>query len=92
MQAAGVAGGVVETGEDMMEYDPQLQQRHFFYEFDHPEIGKHRIGRLSFMLSKSPYEVRRAPLLGEHNEHALKEILGMSDDEIAELVIEGVVE
>jgi len=31
-------------------------------------------------------------LLGEHNEYAFKEILGMSDGEIAELVIEGVIE
>jgi crotonobetainyl-CoA:carnitine CoA-transferase CaiB-like acyl-CoA transferase len=34
--------------------------------------------------------MRRAPLLGEHNEYVLKGILGMSDEEIAELVIEGV--
>ena len=44
------------------------------------------------MLSKSSYELRSAPLLGEHNEYALKDILGMSDEEIDELVIEGVVE
>jgi len=44
------------------------------------------------MLSKVPCELRRAPLLGEHNEYALKEILGMSDEEIAELVVEGVIE
>ncbi len=92
MQAAGVAAGVVETGEDMMEHDPQLQHRHFFQELDHPEIGKHRVRGHSFVLSKSPYEVRRSPLLGEHNEYLLKEILGMSDEEVAELVIEGVLE
>jgi crotonobetainyl-CoA:carnitine CoA-transferase CaiB-like acyl-CoA transferase len=33
-----------------------------------------------------------APLLGEHNEYVLKEILGMSDEEIAELIIEGAIE
>lgn len=32
------------------------------------------------------------PLLGEHNEYALKNILGMDEDEIAELVVEGVLE
>ena len=92
MQAAGVAAGVLETGEDMTEHDPQLKHRHFFWEFEHPETGNYRGWRPSFVLSKSPCEVRRAPLLGEHNEYALKEILGMSDDEIAELVIQGVVE
>ena len=92
MQAAGVGAGVVESSQDILEHDPQLKHRHFFWELDHPEIGKHRLRGHSFVLSKSPYEVRRAPLLGEHNEYALKELLGMSDDEIAELVIEGVLE
>ena len=92
MQAAGVAAGLVETGEDMMENDPQLKHRHFFRKLDHPEIGEHRIGGTSFLLSKAPYELRRAPVLGEHNEYALKEILGMSDDEVAELVIKGALE
>jgi len=92
MQATGVAAGVIATGEDLLEHDPQLRHRHFFWEVDHPEVGKYRTGGPSYVLSKLPCEVRRAPLLGEHNEYALKELLGMSDDEIAELVIDGVVE
>ena len=92
MQAAGVAAGVLQTGEDLLEHDPQLKHRHFFWELDHPEIGRYRAPGPPFILSKSPYELRRAPLLGEHNEYALKEILGMSDEEIAELVVEGAVE
>jgi len=30
MQAAGVPAGVLETGEDMLEHDPQFKHRHFF--------------------------------------------------------------
>ncbi len=92
MQAAGVAAGVVETGEDLLEHDPQLKHRRFFQELDHPEIGKHYARGPAFVLSKCPCELQRAPLLGEHCEYVLKEILGMSDDEIAELVIEEVLE
>jgi len=92
MQAGGVAAGVLETGEDLLENDPQLKHRHFFWELDHPEIGKHYAPGPSFILSKSPCELRCAPLIGEHNEYALKEILGLSDDEITELIAEGVVE
>lgn len=92
MQAAGVAAGTVQTTEDAMDHDPQLRQRSFFCELDHPEIGKYRAPRSSFVLSKSPCELKRAPLLGEHNEYALKKILGMSDEEIADLVIEEVLE
>jgi crotonobetainyl-CoA:carnitine CoA-transferase CaiB-like acyl-CoA transferase len=36
--------------------------------------------------------VRRAPLLGEHNEYVLKEILGMSDEQIVDLVVAEVIE
>jgi benzylsuccinate CoA-transferase BbsF subunit len=92
MQAAGVAAGIVATGEDMLEYDPQLKHRHFFWELDHPEIGKYRAAGPAFVLSKSHREVRSAPLLGEHSEYVLKEILGIADDEIAELVMEGILE
>ena len=92
MQAAGVAAGVLETGEDLLEHDPQLRHRHLFWELVHPEIEKYRAPGPSLVLSKSPCELQRAPLLGEHNEYALKDILGMSDEEIAELVMEGVLE
>jgi hypothetical protein len=30
-----------------------------------------------------------APCLGQHNDYILKEVLGMSDDEVAELLIAG---
>ncbi len=92
MQRAGVAAGVLQNGQDLLEHDPQLKHRHYFWELDHPEIGKYYSIRPPFVLSKSPCELRRAPLLGEHNEYGLKEILGMSDEEIAELVIGGVIE
>ena len=92
MQAAGVAAGVLQDGEDLMDRDPHLKHRGFFRELDHPKIGKFYSERLPFILSKSPCEVRRGPMLGEHSEYVLKEVLGMSGDEIAELVIEGVLE
>lgn len=92
MQAGGIAAGVVENAEDLMEKDPQLRHRRFFRELDHPEMGKYRAAGPAYELSALASEVRSAPLLGEDNEYALKEILGMSDDEIAELVVEGVLE
>jgi len=90
MQAAGVAAGVLGNALDLLERDPQLRHRHYFWELDHPEVGKYHAPAHSFVLSKSPCEVRRAPLLGEHTEYVLKEILNMSDEKIAELVEEGV--
>jgi benzylsuccinate CoA-transferase BbsF subunit len=92
LQAAGVAAGVVGTPEDQMENDPQLKFREFYQERDHPELGKYRPPRQPCVLSKTPCQIDRAPLYGEHNEYAFKEILGLSDDEIADLVIAGVIQ
>jgi len=87
-----VAAGLAETAEDLIEHDPQLKHRHFFWELDHPEVEKYHGLGPAFLLSRCPYELKRAPIIGEHNEYALKKILGMSDEDIAELVIEGVLE
>lgn len=92
LQAAGVGAGRIGTTQDQMENDPQLKYRTFYQEQDHPEIGKYRPPRQPCVLSKTPCQIQRAPLIGEHNEYAFKEILGMSDEEISEMVIEGVIE
>lgn len=92
MQSAGVPAGVVQNAQDLMERDPQLKHRHFFWELDHPEVGKYRAFGASFSLSNSLRELKSAPLMGEYNEYVLKEILGMSDAEIADLVIDGVLQ
>ena len=92
MQAAGIAAGVVATGEDLMERDPQLRHRRVFPKIGHPEIGDYHGVAPAFELSRSSSVIERAPLMGEHNECVLKGILGMSDDQIEELVLEGIIE
>jgi crotonobetainyl-CoA:carnitine CoA-transferase CaiB-like acyl-CoA transferase len=43
-----------------------------------------------FVLSKTPGSVRTpAPMLGEHTEYVCKEILGLDDEGIAELMVAG---
>lgn len=92
MQTDGVAAGVVETAEDLLEHDPQLKHRRSYREVTHPEIGIYRAPAPPFLFSKADCDVKSAPLLGEHNEDILKKVLEMSDDEIEALVIEGIVE
>jgi crotonobetainyl-CoA:carnitine CoA-transferase CaiB-like acyl-CoA transferase len=55
-------------------------------------MGKYFTVAPPYKLSKVGYEIRPAPLMGEHNEHVFKQILGMSDDDIADLIADGVVE
>jgi crotonobetainyl-CoA:carnitine CoA-transferase CaiB-like acyl-CoA transferase len=92
MQKAGVAAGVVNDGEDLQTRDPQLKARGFYVYLDHPETGMIAHDGLTFALSATPGEIRRAPLLGEHNEYVYKEILGFSEDEVNRLITDGVLE
>ncbi|MFC1991761.1 CaiB/BaiF CoA transferase family protein [Chloroflexota bacterium] len=89
MQVAGVAAGIVENVEDQMEHDPHLKHRHFFWEVEQPEEWQQPPPldpdyRLSL-------RIRQGPSLGEHNDYVFKNVLGMSDDKITELVNEGVI-
>ncbi|MFQ5875419.1 MAG: CaiB/BaiF CoA transferase family protein [Dehalococcoidia bacterium] len=88
LQEAGIAGGVVGTPPDILR-DPQLSHRQHFQVLDHPEIGMSPYEGHAFMLEEAP-QIRRAPLLGEHNEYVFKQLLGMSDDEYATLLPQGV--
>jgi benzylsuccinate CoA-transferase BbsF subunit len=89
LQSAGVAAGVVHDGKDVAE-DPQLKHRHYRWELNHSEIGKHLYHGSGFKLSKTPAELNMpAPCLGEHNEYVYTKILGIPDEEFAELLTSG---
>jgi len=91
MQAGGVAAGVVENGEDLLDKDPQLKYRHHFRELAHTEIGTYKCEVPPFRLSKTPIDITMPPpCLGEHTEYVCTKILGMSDDEFVKLSGEGV--
>ena len=64
----------------------ELGARGGFIEQDRPEIGiKHYPAQpYRFRFAASPPN-RRAPLLGEHTAEVLRERLGVSEDELAEL-------
>lgn len=60
-------------------------------EVDHPERGKYLTVGNPIKLSDSPTDVVRSPLLGEHTNEILKEVVGLSDEEIEQAKREGVV-
>ena len=93
LQREGVAAGMVQNPEDLLERDPQMKERGHYVPLEHPEIGSMHIDADAYRLSDTPGRLRRhAPLLGEHNDYVCSEILGMSEDEINELIIEEVLE
>ena len=92
LQEAGVGAARLGDARDQMDNDPQLLFREFYQEREHPEIGKYRPPRQPCVLSKTPCEIKRAPCIGEHSQYALEEFLGLSEDEITELVIAEVIQ
>jgi formyl-CoA transferase len=55
---------------------------------DHPERGPFKTVGCPLRMSDSPVEVRRSPLLGEHNAEVYGE-LGYSAEQLAELASAG---
>ncbi|MEM7170854.1 MAG: formyl-CoA transferase [Pseudomonadota bacterium] len=60
-------------------------------EVDHPERGPYLSVGCPIKLSDSPAQVERSPLLGEHSEEILREVLGYSDEDIERIGASGAV-
>jgi formyl-CoA transferase len=71
--------------------EPSLRRTGTVVEVDHPTRGKYLTVGNPVKMSDSITEVTRAPLLGEHTEEILGEVLGYSDDEIAEIKASGAI-
>jgi len=89
--AAGVPVAKVVQPHEQADLPP-LQHRGFFEDVDHPVTGTARHSTLPMRFSRGPerFHLRRAPLLGEHNDEVLRG-LGVSDEEMAELEAQGVI-
>ena len=89
LQAAGIAAGVVQTGEDLSR-DPQLQERGFFRRVPDHQGGYRTIESAPYKLSRTAGSVTRgAPDFGADMTYVLRELLGMSDDEVEDCAING---
>ncbi len=71
--------------------DQSLRNTGTIVEVDHPKRGKYLSVGNPIKLSDSISKVKRSPLLGEHTDEILKEALGYSAKEIAEIKVSGAV-
>jgi formyl-CoA transferase len=72
--------------------DQSLRATGTVVEVDHPKRGKYLSVGNPIKLSDSPADVKRSPLLGEHTEEVLRDVLGYSADEIAAIKTSGATE
>jgi crotonobetainyl-CoA:carnitine CoA-transferase CaiB-like acyl-CoA transferase len=73
--------------------DPQLEARGHIIYLDHPRLGPTPIETSRMRFSRTPATAAwSAPEIGQHNDHVLRELLGMTDEEITELVIDEALE
>jgi crotonobetainyl-CoA:carnitine CoA-transferase CaiB-like acyl-CoA transferase len=91
-KARGVPAGLVQTARDWVERDEQLAARRWFREVEHSLYGKVPVDALPAKFGLTPLDsYRPAPLFGEHNFEVDRELLGMTEAEIAEAVADGLV-
>jgi len=88
LKAAGVPASVVLRPSELYE-DAQLAHRDFFKWLDHTVMGPTPYDGPVTLFSATPPQYTAAPCLGEHTEYVLRDLLGMSDDEIVAYAEQG---
>ena len=81
LAAAGVSAAPILNPLEVVEH-PHAQARQFFASVDHPEAGPRRTAKVPWRVDGDyAGEQRRAPLLNEHTDAILSEILGIDQNE-----------
>ena len=90
LEALGVpCGPINDIGEVFA--NPQVSARGIAIDMPHPSAGKVTLVRSPMKLSGTPVSNEKAPpLLGQHTDEVLREVLGRSDGDIAALRAKGV--
>src|SRR6058998_2146778 len=81
--AVDIPCGPILSMKELAE-DASLRATGTMVEVDHPTRGKYISVGNPIKLSDSPSEVTRSPLLGEHTDEILRQVLGFSDHQAAE--------
>lgn len=85
LEAAGIPCAPINTVEQIVN-DPQIKAREMIVELAHPVAGLMKMPGLPIKFSATPGAIETpAPLLGQHTEELLEELLGLSAAEVAEL-------
>jgi formyl-CoA transferase len=90
LEARGVPCGPINDVGEVFE-NPQVQARGVAIELPHPVAGTVKLVRSPMKMSATPATSDKAPpLLGQHTDEVLREVLGKSSGQIAALRAKGV--
>jgi crotonobetainyl-CoA:carnitine CoA-transferase CaiB-like acyl-CoA transferase len=90
LEAVGVPCGPINDIGEVFD-NPQVKARGVAYEMDHPTAGKVTLVRSPMRMSATPALAERAPpMLGQHTDEVLRDVLGRTEDQIAQLREDGV--
>jgi benzylsuccinate CoA-transferase BbsF subunit len=92
LQAAGVPVHRATSAADAIA-DPQLRARGHFATVAHEELGPVVLEAPRIRMSRTDAGLRLpGPMFGQHNEYVLRDLLGMSEEEVVELIVAGALE
>lgn len=92
LQEAGVPAAPVARPDDLLLRDEHLAARAFWQQVDHPEVGETTFTSPPYLVDGHRVKLRRPPLMGEHTDQVLREVLGCSDGEIEQFREQGVLQ
>ena len=92
LQQAGVPSSIVARSKDLLTDNPHLAERGYWQQIDHPEVGETTFTSPPYLIDGKRLELKRPPLIGEHTEMVLRDILGCDTQEIARLKAEGILQ
>lgn len=90
LNSAGVPNGPINTVDKVLS-DPQMIARDMVKEVKHPTAGKLIIPGVPIKMSETQGDIfMPSPILGQHTDEALKELLNLKDEEIENLKKENI--
>ncbi len=87
---AGVPCGAVQDTCEILE-DPHLREREMVVDLDDPVRGKYPVLGCPIKISSNTVKIKPPPLLGEHSDEVLTELLGFDGEKLGALRHSGVI-
>ena len=91
LQTKGVSAGLVQNARDRVDNDIQLQDRNYFQEIEHPEIGTYKFDGFPAKFNEIGHHMKRSsPIIGQDSKSIISGLLGYKQEDIDRMESEDV--